>query len=249
MNKVILSLLLAVCILGMALIMLNERLRKPEPATAPAGIIAPVTPPTAAEGTPPAEPAGDALRMPPQGQGKLPDLNANGESPARAPLPSLKPEEKSAPASNALASSAPSSPQPAVAKPAVPAKPAAPMTEKPAPTAAHSTPKAEKPAAEHKSVTKFVVFTRDKGVTVRIKGAAPLIYKNMTLSSPERLVIDLDGKWQIKAPGVPKNSLIKNVRIGKADDKTRIVIDLSGKAKSRFTISKDQRTLDVHLDH
>ena len=128
MNKVILSLLLAVCILGMALIMLNERLRKPEPATAPAGIIAPVTPPTAAEGTPPAEPAGDALRMPPQGQGKLPDLNANGESPARAPLPSLKPEEKSAPASNALASSAPSSPQPAVAKPAVPAKPAAPMT-------------------------------------------------------------------------------------------------------------------------
>ena len=47
MNKVILSLLVAVCVLGMALIMLNERLRKPEPAT-PAGIIAPVTPPDAA---------------------------------------------------------------------------------------------------------------------------------------------------------------------------------------------------------
>ncbi|MEG6594087.1 hypothetical protein V6C16_14120, partial [Desulfovibrio sp. 1188_IL3213] len=30
MNKVILSLLVAVCVLGMALIMLNERLRKPE---------------------------------------------------------------------------------------------------------------------------------------------------------------------------------------------------------------------------
>ena len=123
------------------------------------------------------------------------------------------------------------------------------MTEKPAPAAAHSAQKTEKPAAEHKSVTKFVVFSRDKGVTVRIKGAAPLIYKNMTLSSPERLVIDLDGKWQIKAPGVPKNSLVKNVRIGKADDKTRIVIDLSSKAKSKFSLSKDQRTLDVRLDH
>ena len=41
MNKVILGLLVAVCVLGMALIMLNERMRKPEPAN-PAGIIAPV---------------------------------------------------------------------------------------------------------------------------------------------------------------------------------------------------------------
>ena len=32
MNKVILSLLLAVCVLGMALIMLNEKMRKPEQA-------------------------------------------------------------------------------------------------------------------------------------------------------------------------------------------------------------------------
>lgn len=244
MNKVILSLLLAVCILGMALIMLNERLRKPEPATAPAGIIAPVTPPTAPEGTPPVEPPKDALQAPTQEQSKLPDLNANGEAPARAPLPSLKPEEKS-PAS----SSAPTTPQPAVAKPAVPAKPAAPVTQKAAPVVEHSAKKAEKPVAEHKNITKFVVFVRDKGATVRIKGAAPIVYKNMTLNNPERLVIDLEGKWQIKAPGVPKNSLVTNVRIGKASDKTRIVIDLSGKAKSRFVLSKDQRTLDVRLDH
>ena len=47
MNKVILGLLVAVCVLGMALIMLNERMRKPEPAN-PAGIIAPVTSPDAA---------------------------------------------------------------------------------------------------------------------------------------------------------------------------------------------------------
>ena len=55
MNKVIVILLVAVCALGMALIMLNERLRKPEPAT-PAGIIAPVTPPDAAPPVAPGNP-------------------------------------------------------------------------------------------------------------------------------------------------------------------------------------------------
>ena len=55
MNKVIMILLVAVCVLGMALIMLNERLRKPEPAT-PAGIIAPVTPPDAAPPVAPGNP-------------------------------------------------------------------------------------------------------------------------------------------------------------------------------------------------
>ena len=110
MNKVILGLLVAVCVLGMALIMLNERLRKPEPAT-PAGIIAPVTPPDAAPpvgaGSPVAapSPAGSPTAttspqpyLPPQSQAGIPDRNASSEAPARAPIPSLKPDEKAAPA-------------------------------------------------------------------------------------------------------------------------------------------------------
>ena len=100
MNKVILSLLVAVCVLGMALIMLNERLRKPEPATT--GIIAPVTPPDAAPpvgaGSPVAVPsaAGNPTAttspqpyLPPQSQAGIPDRNASSEAPARAPIPSL----------------------------------------------------------------------------------------------------------------------------------------------------------------
>ena len=71
----------------------------------------------------------------------------------------------------------------------------------------------------------------------------------MLLSNPERLVIDLEGKWQIKAPGVPKNAAVTNVRIGKGTDKTRVVIDLAGKAHPRFVLSKDGRTLDIRIDH
>ena len=247
MNKVILSLLVAVCVLGMALIMLNERLRKPEPAT-PAGIIATVTPPDAAPPVAAGAPEADTqtqLHLPPQEQGGIADRTPASEAPARAPTPSLKPDEKTAPASNAAATE----PQPAVAKPVVHPKPATPVTEKAAPAPEAAREKAAKAAPQHKTITKFVVLARDKGATVRLTGAAPIAYKNMQLSGPDRLVIDLDGKWQVKAPGVPKNPAVTNVRIGKNDDKTRIVIDLSGKVQPKFTLSKDGHTLDIRLDH
>lgn len=71
----------------------------------------------------------------------------------------------------------------------------------------------------------------------------------MTLTNPERVVVDLEGQWQIKAPGVPKNALVSNVRIGKMADKTRVVIDLNEKpTRARFVLSKDGATLDVRLD-
>ena len=46
-----------------------------------------------------------------------------------------------------------------------------------------------------------------------------------------------------------KNPAVTNVRIGKGDDKTRIVIDLTGKIQPKFTLSKDGHTLDIRLDH
>lgn len=53
----------------------------------------------------------------------------------------------------------------------------------------------------------------------------------------------------IKAPGVPKNPLVSNVRIGKMADKTRVVIDLKAKPQNtRFVLAKDGNTLDVRVD-
>ena len=69
MNKVILSLLLAVCILGMALIMLNERLgRKSEPAPAPAAEVSqPTTPDNGADLPPlPADGGRNGFAAPPE---------------------------------------------------------------------------------------------------------------------------------------------------------------------------------------
>lgn len=95
---------------------------------------------------------------------------------------------------------------------------------------------------------RFVVYAREDGATVRIVGNANISYKPMVLTGPDRVVVDLDGDWDIKAPGIPKNDLVTNVRIGKLNGKTRVVIDLNSSAKTRYTLSKDRRMLDVRVD-
>lgn len=295
MNKVILSLLLAVCVLGMALIMLNEKMHKPEQApiaqtsinqqAADLGVDS-QTGPEAALPSP-----GDAQAPKPNGgaQPYLPPLPVESDHspapggalhlgdktpykaesvPVHPPLPepvkhkadlSGAPEKssdaaKSETASTAAAGASGASAAPvqsgASAAPAAPEKVRTPEkaapAEKPAPT---NTEKVAKAAPQKLEITRFVVFARDKGATIRLVGTAPLNYKNMTLNSPERLVVDLDGKWQAKAPGVPKNPVVTNVRLGKMDGKTRVVIDLSGKpANVRYVLSKGKLSLDIRVD-
>ncbi|OXS27985.1 MAG: hypothetical protein BCS36_02740 [Desulfovibrio sp. MES5] len=285
MNKVILSLLLAVCVLGMALIMLNEKMRKPEQApVAQASVNQQAADPGVDSQTGPeaALPSlGDAVQAPKSSGGAQPYLPPlpveSGHTPAPAdtaphlgdkapytaeavpvhpPLPepakhkpdfSGTPEKSSDAAKPETASTAAPAASGASAAPEKARTPekAAPA-EKPA---SGNTEKAAKAAPQKLEITRFVVFARDKGATVRLVGTAPLNYKNMTLNSPERLVVDLDGKWQVKAPGVPKNPVVTNVRLGKMDGKTRVVIDLSGKPASvRYVLSKDKLSLDIRVD-
>ena len=274
MNKVILSLLLAVCILGMALIMLNERLgRKSEPAPAPAAEVSqPTTPDNGADLRPlPAEGGRNGFAAPPEAareEPKLPPLPRDDaetampaveQTPERAQTPPASP---AAPAPQTAEREHPgaSTPPPAAERPApsakaesgTPARAEAKKDERPAQTekAKAEKPKAEKTAApRERSISRFVVFARDKGATVRLTGNAPLRYKSMNLSNPERVVVDLEGQWQIKAPGVPGNPLVSNVRVGKMGDKTRVVIDLKEKPRTtRLVLAKDGNTLDVRVD-
>lgn len=263
MNKVILSLIVAVCVLGMALIMLNERLgRKTEPT--PAATSASEAPTTEAITSLP-RPAESILpEVAPQtavrDEAKLPSLPKEPE-PARA-TPTVRENAAIAPETSKPDAPKPYMPKAEVAKPEVAkaetAKPEAPKAEKPkaekpkAEAAKTQAPKAEKPKAEKpkaRIVERITVFARDKGATVRVAANAPFTYKTMLLNSPERLVIDIEGVWEIKAPGVPKNPLVTNVRIGKMPDKTRVVIDLRAKpAQTRYVLAKDGDSLDVRLE-
>lgn len=260
MNKVILGLILAVCLLGMALVMLNERLgRQSEPVHSQNTQVAENRSP-------------DDLNFPEQKVDVNPPLPA-AETPPVSPLPDPKHASEAeklevAEADAALAPPVPVQEEPARTDNPAEKSPTPPVIqpqpknnglEKPQPdkTVEKAPPKplpVEKPAVQdkgkEKTVNRFVIFSRDKGATIRIGGTSRIHYTSMTLDNPDRIVVDMDGQWQFPpSPGVPKNEMVSNVRIGKNGEKTRVVIDLKEKARVvRVIPSKNGDSLDVRVD-
>ena len=276
MNKAFIGILIAVCILGMALIMLNEwksSKNDPEPAS-PALEASPATP----DGLP--SHTGSSLTPPVPGDAAAPapvETAPAAEAPAATPpsealergfafndTEAVPPQDMPLPVTEGAARPAQDvPPQPALGSGAASEPPAAPSvpaaTETRQPPAAEVEPaapekkeekKAEKPApaAKARTVTRFVVFARETGATVRIEGSSPIEYKYLPLDNPPRVAVDLMGEWTVKAPGVPKNPAVTNVRLGKLDGRTRVVIDLTGQGKIRHILSKDRKRLDVRID-
>lgn len=276
MNKAFIGILIAVCILGMALIMLNEwksSKNDPEPAS-PALEASPATP----DGLP--SHTGSSLTPPVPGDAAAPapvETAPAAEAPAATPpsealergfafndTEAVPPQDMPLSVTEGAARPAQDvPPQPALGSGAASEPPAAPSvpaaTETRQPPAAEVEPaapekkeekKAEKPApaAKARTVTRFVVFARETGATVRIEGSSPIEYKYLPLDNPPRVAVDLMGEWTVKAPGVPKNPAVTNVRLGKLDGRTRVVIDLTGPGKIRHILSKDRKRLDVRID-
>lgn len=121
-------------------------------------------------------------------------------------------------------------------------KPAKPETVKPEPVKIEQ-PKAKAP----KTIKKIAVFRIGDEVAVRVDGSEAMEYKTMHLKSPERLVVDIEGVWAVKAPGVPDNKYVSNVRIGKQSDKTRIVIDLKQVPQAVKYVKRGSEGVDVRI--
>lgn len=244
MNKTIALLILGVILLAMALVMLNQYvtgtppppragMESPMPQT---GGLMPVPQPVEQE-----EP--DAPR-PPSG-----DASAFIEPKHTAPAPQTPPPASPAPTPpppSMTATPAPVPPQPIQEPAPVPQVPTqATPSKEPAPEE-RAPATSPKPAAP-KVVSSVVVYATQEGATVRVVGAVPLVYKTLHLKNPDRAVVDLDGPWTVKAPGVPANKVVNTVRIGKQAKGTRIVIDLKGTPEAVNFIKKDARTLDVRV--
>lgn len=271
MNKVFLGIILAVCILGMLLVMLNNRLgRKPETRQNLPVAEAPLDSRTLEEReaarTLETADAERALRGPAPALQSQPELTPPA---ARAPVPgqgatvpdALPAAPAPLPAQPAPAPVAPPiAPVPAETKPAPPAL--APPVQEASPTASETAPVPEaRPAAplspqkqetgaQSGTVNKFVVYVRDKGATVRIGSSGRMDYSSMTLANPDRVVVDINGNWKFPAnPGIPRNDLVSAVRVGKSGDKTRVVIDLKMKPR-RVTLvpMKNGNGVDVRVD-
>lgn len=268
MNKVFLGLILTVCILGMALVMLNDRLgRKAEPRP-PAATQTPINDTEMAINARFMELAEAAKALAPPPPDRLPDVQPESrtEPPARVadtPPPDIPP-----------AAAAPQMPSPRVDQlnraerqehPAVETKatpqreegPRAPAPKPPKaepakaePAKAEVRPETPKVTATGNTATRFVIYARDKGATVRLGGNGKMAYSSMTLDNPPRIVIDLNGDWKFPPnPGIPKNDLVSAVRVGQNGDKTRIVIDLKEKPrKVNLVPFKGGDGVDVRVD-
>lgn len=263
MNKVILGLILAVCLLGMALVMLNERLgRQPDSNNAKSSLVAENRippdldfPESPVDKNPPLAPSSEPAISPAPNPANAEQAELLEKDEARAAL-APPPSAPALPAAEAELIPPPKSDAPAP-KPAQPA-PKAPeqektKTDKPAPEkplALEKPSSAGADKAKEKSVNRFVIFSREKGATIRIGGTQRIHYNSMTLDNPDRIVVDMDGQWQFPpSPGVPKNEMVSNVRIGKNGDKTRVVIDLKEKARIvRIIPSKNGDSMDIRVD-
>lgn len=255
MNKIFLWIVLAVIILGLLLILLNTRMGQSGDAPAPAdnSVSAPVKPaPPAAQPPLPVKPG-----TPADGE----KLAAAGVKPSPAAVErgfAFDTGEETTPATTGgPAPAAPGTTPPTAAthgekaRPATVPAPAATETvkkaEKPASKPQPASPK-EAPAPKDQTITNFVVFVRDGGATIRLDASSPIRFKHLELTSPSRVVVDLQGTWKLSEPGVPKGEMVKDVRLGKKGNDTRIVIDLHAKARTRYILTKGKKRLDIRLD-
>lgn len=289
MNKTIFFLILAVCILGMALILLNQRLgRDPESrpvARAGQSVVAETSgadpAPTFREdaGRPGAGAEADAPAAPSPAPASTPALADGGQRSA----PTMPDTEDRRPARDREAAGAAAdalalerkeaeealrgTPQTPAASPAAAPRASAAdaatgsaqqqaadkAQRQPAPTRAAAPAKKpaerEKAASGRRAITRFVVFARETGATVRLTGNGPLRYKSMNLDNPDRVVLDLEGDWEVKAPAVPRNPLVNAVRVGDMGGRTRVVIDLKAKPRSARVIpARNGDGVDVRVD-
>lgn len=245
MNKIFLWIVLAVIILGLLLILLNTRMGQSGDAPVPAdnSVSAPVKPVT--PGTP-----ADGEKLAAAGVKPSPAAVERGfafETGEETTAPTTGITAPASPGTTPLTAAAHDEKAPAAA----PAAPAAPAEVKKAETPApkpQPAPRKAAPAPKNQTITNFVVFVRDGGATIRLDASSPIRFKHLELTSPSRVVVDLQGTWKLSEPGVPKGEMVKDVRLGKKGSDTRIVIDLHAKAKTRYILTKGKKRLDIRLD-
>lgn len=210
---------------GSALDMAGKGQEETPPAPAPqeAAPVAVETPP--AETTPQAEPAP---------VGEIAPVGTFSET-SPTPAPEKAPQEE--PQAEPRTAETPVKAEPEKKRPTAPAKSAAVVLTTKAP-------------AKLEAGQKAITATRlelDKDVVFRVTGAAPLKAKTLLLKDPHRYVVDLQGKWGIQVPRVPKDLWIKALRVGHHDEATRLVFELTRAPESAKVVQINANTVEVRI--
>ncbi len=252
MNKGITMLILAVILLAMGMVTFFHLQGGRRDAQAPAAPENSTRAPLQAQA-----PAHNATGAPPaatpsQNASASPAITApapNATERAELPLPKMPPPinapEESRPAMRQADDKKPAEPAPQTGeanaapakKPSAPAKPAN----------GQKTEKTVKEVAEKQIESIRISFSGQK-MLLRIVGNAPLKARYFVLDNPDRLVVDLPGKWKnISAPSVPSNRIIKGARLGRHGDSERLVLDLSGKPQKDEAVTANPQVLEIYI--
>lgn len=239
MNKYITLLILGVVGAAMLLVLSMHAGRAPhEESDTPPAVIDSEDAPTSPEA---ATPDGQGATSPAPESGAAPSApGQESGGPIRLDAPESSPAENSpARSSQALQAEKETA---ASAQPPAPTReeqrPPVVQTQRPADRQAEPRPAAQIPqtasASRGQGVMRNIGLSfRGQSMALTLEADSSLPAKYFILTSPERLVVDLPGAWKnIKAPAVPRNNIVKNIRLGRQGDADRLVLDLSRKLKS-----------------
>lgn len=140
---------------------------------------------------------------------------------------------------------------------ATPPQAAAPVRARPAATPpqiaapGRGTPQSDKQTAKAEKdkhvITSAAIKFSGSTAILHLQGDAPIQYKYIVLSNPNRLALDLTGAWSVAAPAVPANRVIEKVRVGRYGEKTRIVLDLKAAPTMHEVVKSGERTIEVRV--
>ncbi len=79
-----------------------------------------------------------------------------------------------------------------------------------------------------------------------LQANAALVGHCSELREPDRVILDLAGKWKLELPHVPSNRLIRAVRVGYHEDKTRLVFDMKTTGEVTL-VPLDRNSLELRI--
>ncbi|MDD6088560.1 MAG: AMIN domain-containing protein [Desulfovibrionaceae bacterium] len=112
------------------------------------------------------------------------------------------------------------------------------------------TTKSPRKVSGTQKIVKATRLSLGKNIVFLVTGEETMHCKTMFLKNPYRYVVDIRGNWIIDVPDVPKNRLLKTIRVGRqSNGYTRVVLECLGKPMKTAVRGKDTTTLEIRVEY